>query len=103
MGPSSTDAMTFIYHHVKPGSKWCTDGAWIYKSCEKWWPIIHLWEKHNRFQFAITSEIEGLWRVFRTFVRRMYHHVTVKKLPKIVAEFEARISLFRNTKSLIIR
>ena len=33
------------------------------------------------------AEIEGVWGVFRTFVRRMYHHVTQYKLQDLVCEF----------------
>jgi hypothetical protein len=42
--------------------------------------LKHEYEIHKRFEFKLTSEIEGLWGVFRTFVRRMYHHVTRYKL-----------------------
>ena len=90
--PVKKDALDFIQEHVRPGSVLCTDGGGIYKGCEKWWPLEHIHEIHKRFEFEITSEIEGIWANLRTFIRRMYHHVTFQKLPKIVAEFEARFS-----------
>lgn len=90
--PDKSDAMEFMFQHVKPGSEVCTDGGGIYRGCENWWPIKHKREIHSKFEFEITSEIEGIWGVLRTFIRRMYHHVTFKKLPKVVAEFEARKS-----------
>jgi transposase-like protein len=90
--PVKKDAMDFIQRHVKPGSILCTDGGAIYKGCEKWWPLTHVKDIHKRFEFEITSEIEGMWANLRTFIRRMYHHVTFRKFPKIVAEFEARYS-----------
>ncbi len=77
---------------MKPGSTLQTDGGSIYKGCDKWWPLTHKRDIHKRFEFGLTSEIEGVWANLRTFIRRMYHHVTVEKLPKIVAEFEARFS-----------
>lgn len=90
--PTKRDAMEFIYRHVKPGSTLCTDGGGIYKGCQNWWKLKHIKDIHSKFEFEITSEIEGIWANLRTFIRRMYHHVTFFKLPKIVAEFEARKS-----------
>lgn len=82
-----SDAMRFLVHHVAPGSQFATDGAAIYKGIGNWHRIDHIYELHRKFEFTETSEIEGLWGVFRTFVRRMYHHVTKYKLEEIVAEF----------------
>jgi len=90
--PERHDAMNLIFQHVKPGSTVYTDGSQIYKKSEQWWPITHKSECHNKFEFSLTSEIEGMWAVLRTFIRRMYHHVTLQKLVKVVAEFEARFS-----------
>ncbi|MDD3006951.1 MAG: IS1595 family transposase [Candidatus Pacebacteria bacterium] len=88
--PDKHDAMELIYQYVKPGSTLQTDGGSIYSGCENWWPLTHKRDIHKKFEFGLTSEIEGIWANLRTFIRRMYHHVTVEKLPKIVAEFEAR-------------
>jgi transposase-like protein len=90
--PEKHDAMDMLFHHVKPGSTVFTDGSKIYRKSEQWWPIQHQSECHNKFEFSLTSEIEGMWGVLRTFIRRMYHHVTLKNLVKVVAEFEARFS-----------
>jgi len=90
--PNKGDAMDLIFNHVKPGSSLCTDGGSIYRGCDNWWPVKHKRDIHKKFEFGLTSEIEGTWAVFRTFIRRMYHHVTVEKLTKVVAEFEARYS-----------
>ncbi|NOY46766.1 MAG: transposase [Chlorobi bacterium] len=90
--PNRGDAMNLIQNYIKPGSTLCTDGGGIYRGCEKYWPVIHKKDIHSKFEFGLTSEIEGTWAVLRTFIRRMYHHVTVKKLAKVVREFEARYS-----------
>lgn len=90
--PNKGDAMKLIQSHVRPGSTLCTDGGGIYRGCENWWPVTHKRDIHSKFEFGLTSEIEGIWAVFRTFIRRMYHHVTIKKLAKVVREFEARYS-----------
>jgi len=90
--PDKGDAVNLISHHVKPGSDLCTDGGGIYRGCQNWWPVTHRRDIHRKFEFGLTSEIEGIWAVLRTFIRRMYHHVTIGKLAKVVAEFEARYS-----------
>lgn len=90
--PDRGDAMNLIQHHVKPGSVLCTDGGGIYRGCNNWWPVTHKKDIHSKWEFGLTSEIEGIWAVLRTFIRRMYHHVTIDKLPKVVSEFEARFS-----------
>lgn len=85
-------AAYFLQNHIKPGSKLHTDGAGIYQGINRWWPVKHQREIHNKWEFELTSEIEGLFGNFRTFVRRMYHHVTPDKLPDLVREFCFRFS-----------
>ena len=64
----------------------------IYKGINKWWPVNHQRDIHNKWEFGKTSEIEGMFGVLRTFIRRMYHHVTPEYLPEFVAEFAVRFS-----------
>jgi len=90
--PDKGDALKLICNHVKPGADLCTDGGGIYRGCDNWWLVKHRRDIHKKFEFGLTSEIEGIWAVLRTFIRRMYHHVTIEKLSKVVAEFEARYS-----------
>lgn len=90
--PNKGDAMKLIQNNIKPGSILCTDGGAIYRGCDNWWPVTHKKDIHSKFEFGLTSEIEGIWAVLRTFIRRMYHHVTIEKLSKVVREFEARYS-----------
>ena len=98
----------FLFRKVKPNSQLWTDGGAIYKGIEKWWPVIHSRDIHKKFEFAHTSEIEGVFGNYRTFVRRMYHHHWSENLEKYVREFCFRFSspeLFENplfylTKSL---
>ncbi len=62
----------------------------IYRGIDNWWPLTHAYERHNRWEFALTSEIEGLWGELTTFIRRVYHHVTKEKIRAIIGEFLAR-------------
>lgn len=78
---------------VKPGSRLQTDGAKIYQTIEQWWPVTHKVDIHQRFEFGLTSEIEGTFGNMRTFIRRMYHHVRPQQMPEYVSEFCYRFSL----------
>lgn len=89
---SRPDVAEFIFQHVKADSQLNTDGAAIYKGIENWWPVKHERDIHKKFEFGRTSEIEGMFGCLRTFIRRMYHHVTPEYLPGIVAEFAARFA-----------
>ncbi len=89
----------FLFRKVKPGSELWTDGGAIYKNIDKWWPIKHSRDIHSKFEFAHTSEIEGVFGNYRTFVRRMYHHHWSENLEEYVREFCFRFSspkLFKN-------
>jgi hypothetical protein len=42
--------------------------------------------------FGITNRIENLWSRLRQFIRKVYHHVWKEHLPRVLREFQARIS-----------
>lgn len=86
------DAAEFIFQCIQPESDLHTDGAGIYRGIDNWWPVTHKRDIHKKFEFGLTSEIEGMFGCLRTFIRRMYHHVTMDHLPAVVAEFCARFS-----------
>lgn len=95
------DAVRFLEQYVKPRSKLHTDGAMIYRGIERWWPVQHGTDIHAKWEFGKTSEIEGTFGNMRTFIRRMYHHVTAEKMPEYVREFAVRFSspeMFKNPK-----
>jgi len=87
-----TEAMGFVHQWIKPRSTLFTDGAGIYKHTEQWWPVVHKHDNHSKWEFELTSEIEGMFGNLRTFIRRMYHHVTPEYLPEYVSEFCIRFS-----------
>lgn len=87
------DVVDFLEQYVTPyKSELWTDGASIYKGIQNYWPVWHTKDIHKKFEFAHTSEIEGIWANFRTFIRRMYHHITNAKLPEYLYEFCMRFS-----------
>ncbi len=85
-------ALGFLETYVKPGSRLNTDGALIYKGIENWWPVSRGVDIHKRFEFGQTSEQEGMFGCMRTFIRRMYHHITADTAGDYVSEFCARFS-----------
>jgi transposase-like protein len=86
------DAYQFLRQYVKPRSRLYTDGALIYRSIGKWWPVRHARDIHKNWEFGKTSEIEGIFGNFRTFVRRMYHHHWAENVEDYVREFSSRFS-----------
>ena len=84
------EALSLISERVVPGSDLHTDGAAIYKTIEKWWRVNHQSEIHSKWEFELTSEIEGLWGTLTTFIRRVYHHVTKEQVEGLLCEFQAR-------------
>ena len=83
-------ALDVITHHIEAGSDLWTDGSAIYRGIGNWGPVNHSYERHNKFEFALTSEIEGLWGNLTWFIRRVYHHVTKDYIEPVVNEFVAR-------------
>jgi len=86
------EAANFLFQFIQPKSQLQTDGAGIYRSIDKWWQVRHRKDIHRKWEFGLTSEIEGLFGNLRTFIRRMYHHTTPKYLPEYVREFCIRFS-----------
>lgn len=102
--PSRLDALLFLKDYVKPGSTLYTDGFTIYAGIDRLFPVTHLVDQHKDWQYSGTSEIEGIFGNLRTFIRRMYHHVTVEKLADIVSEFCCRFShpeIFKNPRCFL--
>jgi len=90
--PGRIEANSFLFEKVRPGAKLWTDGACIYQKSDHYWPVEHVADNHSKFEFSHTSEIEGIFACLRTFIRRMYHHVTPEKLPDYIREFCFRFS-----------
>ena len=90
--PKREHAWDFLKTYIMPETLVATDGASIYKEMDQWWPVHHTRDIHKQFEFEQTSEIEGMFGVLRTFIRRMYHHVSSDKLPEYMCEFCFRFS-----------
>lgn len=102
--PCREHAWRFLQSYIAPETQLNTDGGAIYKEIDQWWPIYHVQDIHKKFEFTNTSEIEGIFGVLRTFIRRMYHHVTIDKLESHVWEFCFRFShpeMFENPRYIL--
>jgi transposase-like protein len=86
------EAARFLFQYIQPRSKLHTDGSSIYRGINHWWQVKHRKDIHRKWEFGLTSEIEGMFGNLRTFIRRMYHHTTPKYLPEYVSEFCLRFS-----------
>lgn len=86
------EAMHFLFQFIQPNTKLHTDGSGIYRGIDKWWQVRHRKDIHRKWEFHLTSEIEGIFGNLRTFIRRMYHHATPEYLPEYVSEFCSRFS-----------
>lgn len=102
--PQKQHVWRFLREYVVPRSHLHTDGGGHYRKIDQWWPVRHRYERHAKWEFALTSEIEGWFGNLRTFIRRMYHHTTPEKLPEYVREFCVRFSspeIFENPRSYL--
>lgn len=98
------DVTPILWQYVVPGSKLHTDGQGVYRGINNWWPVEHAYDVHSRWEFSLTSEVEGLFGNFKTFVRRMYHHVTKERFSELVSEFLSRFchpEYFQNPQSYL--
>lgn len=89
---NKNDTTRFLYQHIEPNTKLQTDGGGVYKKIDRWWPVKHRTDIHSKWEFGLTSEIEGMFGNLRTFIRRMYHHTRPEFLPEYVSEFCVRFS-----------
>ena len=104
--PNKTDVVNFLFEKVAPGTQLWTDGGSIYKNVSQRWPVEHSRDIHSKFEFEHTSEIEGMFGVYRTFVRRMYHHHWSANLDQYVREFCFRFSspeIFNSPRNYLIK
>lgn len=90
--PYETDIAAFFTRYITPGSTIFTDASPLHPRTCRLFSCAHYRDIHKKFEFTLTSEIEGLSGTMRTFIRRMYHHITVKKLPEYLVEFQYRFS-----------
>ena len=88
----ATDVYEFFNKYIAYGSTILTDSSPLYPRICRMFLCIHKRDIHAKFEFHLTSEIEGLFGNLRTFIRRMYHHIEVDNFPEYLMEFQYRFS-----------
>jgi hypothetical protein len=104
VSPSRKDIIEFVKTYIVPGSTLNTDGSSLYQHIDKFWPVIHQVNIHDKFEFDLTSQIEGTFGNLRTFITRMYYHTSSTKLGYVIAEFTCRFNypeIFQNPQSFL--
>lgn len=81
----------FILDYVETDSILTTD-AWTSYYDIEWYGYSHRIENHQLNQLKLSVPIERVWALFKTLLRRTYHHIWKESLPEYVVEFEARFN-----------
>ena len=82
----------FIYDNIDHTcSLVTTDSHTSYQSIE-WMGYGHQRENHSKFQLKKSVPIERVWALFKTLIKRTYHHIWKEKLPEYLVEFRARFN-----------
>ncbi|MYE38745.1 MAG: IS1595 family transposase, partial [Chloroflexi bacterium] len=80
----------FVIRHTEPGTTVYTDEATAYVGL----PRPHEAVKHSANEYvrgmAHTNGLESHWALFKRGIDGIYHHVSVKHLPRYTTEFEGR-------------
>jgi len=77
----------FIDTHINTDSLIISDGLPSYGGLE-YMGYAHDNEVHAKGQFEKTVPIERVWGLFKTFLRRNYHHINKETLPEYLVEFQ---------------
>lgn len=82
----------FIYDNVDSAcSILTTDSHPSYNQIE-WMGYGHQKENHSKFELKLSVPIERVWALFKTLIKRTYHHIWKEKLPEYLVEFRARFN-----------
>jgi transposase-like protein len=82
----------FIYDNIDhKNSLITTDSHQSYNDIE-WMGYGHRRENHSKFELKLSVPIERVWALFKTLIKRTYHHIWKEKLPEYLVEFRARFN-----------
>lgn len=82
----------FILKHIELGSLIHTDAYSGYENLTEFFGYGHEVVNHSENRFGPTNHIENVWMRLKRFIKKVYHHVWKEHLPRILREFQARIS-----------
>lgn len=80
----------FILKHVQRKTTVYTDCFSAYEGIDSFFGYTHKTCNHSQYIFGPTNRIEGIWSIFKHWIRRSWQQVKAYLLPYFVREFEAR-------------
>src|SRR3989338_6686229 len=81
----------FLLDHVEIPSMVSTDAHPSYYEIT-WYGYGHEIDNHDQGQLKRTVPIERVWALFKTLIRRAYHHIWKESIEKYLVEFVARFN-----------
>ena len=82
----------FIYDHIDHNCSLITTDSHKSYSDIQWMGYGHQQENHSKFELKLSVPIERVWALFKTLIRRTYHHIWKETLPEYLVEFRARFN-----------
>ena len=82
---------SFLCQNVKVPSLITTDGWSAYGDIE-WYGYGHQIDNHSKRQLKLSVPIERVWALFKTLIRRTYHHIWKETINEYLVEFQARFN-----------
>ena len=82
----------FIYDNIDHTCSLITTDSHTSYSDIEWMGYGHRQENQSKFQLKLSVPIERVWALFKTLIKRTYHHVWKEKLIDYLAEFRARFN-----------
>jgi transposase-like protein len=82
----------FLYDNVDNLNSLVTTDSHPSYNGIRWMGYGHRLENHSKFELKYSVPIERLWALFKTLIRRTYHHIWKEKLPEYLVEFRARFN-----------
>ncbi len=82
---------SFLCQNVKVPSLITTDGWSSYGDIE-WYGYGHQIDNHSQGQLKLSVPIERVWALFKTLIRRTYHHIWKETIEEYLMKFQARFN-----------
>jgi len=82
----------FIYDNIDSKCSLITTDSHLAYADIEWMGYGHQQENHSKFQLKLSVPIERVWALFKTLIRRTYHHIWKEKLIDYLVEFRARFN-----------
>ncbi len=82
----------FIYDNIDHTCSLVTTDCHPSYNQIEWMGYGHKRDNHAKFQLKNSVPIERVWALFKTLIKRTYHHIWKEKLAEYLVEFRARFN-----------